>query len=55
MMRKQQIKKESCWIKRAAHHAFDLPVDGCSQSAPFANDEERLACLFKLYEKMTKK
>jgi len=39
---------------RAAHHALDLAVDGCYQSAPFNNDEERLACLFKLYEKMTK-
>lgn len=40
---------------RAAHHALDLAVDNCYQSAPFNNDEERLACLFKLYEKMTKK
>lgn len=39
---------------RAAHHALDLAVDSCYQSAPFNNDEERLACLFKLYEKMTK-
>jgi hypothetical protein len=39
---------------RAAHHALDMAVDGCYQSAPFNNDEERLACLFKLYEKMTK-
>ena len=39
---------------RAAHHALDMAVDGCYQTAPFANDEERLACLFKLYEKMTK-
>jgi len=39
---------------RAAHHALDLAVDGCYQSSPFSNDEERLACLFKLYEKMTK-
>ena len=38
-----------------AHHALDLAVDGCYQSTPFNNDEERLACLFKLYEKMTKK
>jgi len=38
----------------AAHHALDLAVEGCYQSAPFNNDEERLACLFKLYEKMTK-
>jgi len=39
---------------RAVHHALDMAVDGCYQSAPFNNDEERLACLFKLYEKMTK-
>jgi type I restriction-modification system DNA methylase subunit len=39
---------------RAAHHALDMAVDGCYQSTPFNNDEERLACLFKLYEKMTK-
>lgn len=39
---------------RAAHHALDLAVDGCYQSTPFNNDEERLECLFKLYEKMTK-
>jgi hypothetical protein len=39
---------------RAAHHALDLAVDSCYQAAPFNNDEERLACLFKLYEKMTK-
>jgi hypothetical protein len=39
---------------RAAHHSLDLAVDGCYQSNPFNNDEERLACLFKLYEKMTK-
>ena len=39
---------------RAAHHALDMAVDSCYQSAPFNNDEERLACLFKLYEKITK-
>ncbi len=40
---------------REAHHALDLIVESCYQSTPFANDEERLECLFKLYEKMTKK
>lgn len=40
---------------RQAHHRLDLIVESCYQSAPFANDEERLECLFKLYEKMTKK
>ncbi|HCM22370.1 MAG TPA: SAM-dependent methyltransferase, partial [Porphyromonadaceae bacterium] len=40
---------------RDAHHALDLAVDSCYQSTPFVNDEERLECLFKLYEKITKK
>lgn len=40
---------------REAHHRLDLIVESCYQNKPFANDEERLECLFKLYEKMTKK
>lgn len=40
---------------RQAHHALDLLVESCYQDAPFESDEERLECLFKLYEKMTKK
>ena len=40
---------------REAHHRLDLIVESCYQDKPFANDEERLECLFKLYEKMTKK
>ena len=40
---------------REAHHKLDLIVESCYQEKPFANDEERLECLFKLYEKMTKK
>lgn len=40
---------------RQAHHKLDLIVDSCYQDKPFENDEERLACLFKLYEKMAKK
>ncbi|WP_289293407.1 MULTISPECIES: DNA methyltransferase [Bacteroides] len=40
---------------RQAHHALDLIVESCYQDKPFENDEERLECLFKLYEKMTKK
>ena len=40
---------------RQAHHELDLIVDSCYQDKPFLNDEERLECLFKLYEKMTKK
>ena len=39
---------------REAHHKLDLIVESCYQDRPFANDEERLECLFKLYEKMTK-
>jgi len=39
---------------REAHHELDLIVDSCYQNQPFENDEERLECLFKLYEKMTK-
>lgn len=38
-----------------AHHKLDLIVESCYQAEPFANDEERLECLFKLYEKMTRK
>ena len=40
---------------REAHHRLDFIVESCYQDTPFANDEERLECLFKLYEKMTKK
>ena len=40
---------------REAHHKLDLIVESCYQDKLFANDEERLECLFKLYEKMTKK
>ncbi|MBP3668867.1 MAG: class I SAM-dependent DNA methyltransferase [Bacteroides sp.] len=40
---------------REAHHRLDLIVESCYQEKPFANDEERLECLFKLYEKMIKK
>jgi len=39
---------------RAAHHRLDLIVDSCYQAKPFADDEERLECLFRLYEAMTK-
>ena len=40
---------------RAAHHELDMIVESCYRKEPFANDEERLEHLFKLYEKMTKK
>ena len=40
---------------REAHEALDKLVDSCYPGYPFANDEARLECLFKLYEKMTQK
>lgn len=40
---------------KEAHHKLDLIVESCYQAEPFTNDEERLECLFKLYEKMTRK
>lgn len=38
---------------RAAHKELDAIVESCYPGAPFPNDEARLECLFKLYEKMT--
>lgn len=40
---------------RNAHHVLDDLVENCYPGYPFANDEARLECLFKLYEKMTAK
>lgn len=40
---------------REAHAALDDMVDSCYSGYPFAGDEARLECLFKLYEKMTSK
>ena len=40
---------------REAHRRLDLAVEHCYRTEPFASDEERLECLFKLYVKMTKK
>lgn len=40
---------------RDAHAKLDRIVESCYQDKPFVNDEERLECLFKLYEKMTQK
>ena len=40
---------------REAHRRLDLAVEHCYRAEPFASDEERLECLFKLYVKMTKK
>jgi len=38
---------------REAHAKLDNIVESCYPGYPFANDEARLECLFKLYEKMT--
>lgn len=38
-----------------AHESMDRVVESVYRAKPFANDEERLECLFKLYEKMTGK
>lgn len=38
---------------REAHRQNDLLVDSLYRKKPYANDEERLADLFKLYEEMT--
>lgn len=40
---------------REAHARLDDIVESCYTGYPFANDEARLECLFKLYEKMTAK
>ena len=37
---------------KEAHHQLDLAVERCYRSKPFTSDEERLAYLFGLYEKM---
>ena len=40
---------------RDAHHQLDLLVDSCYRERPFADENERLELLLKLYEKMKKK
>ena len=40
---------------REAHAKLDDIVESCYPGYPFASDEARLKCLFKLYEKMTTK
>ena len=40
---------------REAHSKLDDIVESCYPGYPFQNDEERLECLFKLYEKMANK
>lgn len=37
----------------AAHESLDDIIDSCYQVKPFRGDDDRLECLFKLYEKMT--
>lgn len=39
---------------KEAHAVLDDIVESCYPGYPFTNDEARLECLFKLYEKMTK-
>lgn len=38
---------------REAHQRLDDLVESCYPGYPFASDEARLECLFRLYEKMT--
>ena len=38
---------------REAHHQLDLIVDSCYRDRPFADENERLEWLLKLYEKTT--
>lgn len=40
---------------REAHARLDNIVESCYPGHPFPTDEARLECLFKMYEKMTKK
>ena len=37
---------------RDAHHQLDLVVDSCYRDRPFADENERLEWLLKLYDKM---
>jgi hypothetical protein len=37
---------------REAHHKLDLIVDSCYRERPFADENDRLEWLLKLYEKM---
>lgn len=39
---------------REAHEKLDRIVESCYQKEPFTSDEQRLECLFKMYERMTK-
>ncbi len=37
---------------REAHRILDLEIDKCYRPNGFKNDDERLECLFNLYEEM---
>jgi hypothetical protein len=37
---------------KEAHHNLDLAIERCYRSRPFANDDERLEYLFRLYSAM---
>ena len=39
---------------REAHHQLDMVVDSCYRERPFADENERLEWLLKLYDNMTK-
>lgn len=38
---------------REAHERLDMVVERCYRTKPFESDDERLECLFKMYEQMT--
>lgn len=40
---------------KKAHQNLDFAIEQCYRTKPFANDEERLEYLFKMYEEMTSK
>ena len=40
---------------KKTHQNLDFAIERCYRSKPFANDEERLEYLFKMYEEMTSK
>ena len=55
-MRHNRLLRNPCSrSRRAAHAKLDDIVESCYPGYPFASDEARLECLFKLYEKMTAK
>lgn len=49
----QMYKKEEMSDElRFAHSMLDLQIERCYRNEPFVSDDERLDCLFELYEKM---